>query len=341
MAIAPANAHIARELKHDSPLIGCRFDPSGRYLFVSAQDSSLQRFDLKSGAKTACLGHASWVRGMAFVPQSDLLISGDYHGKLLWWKTTDDTPKPIRTVEAHEGWVRAVAVSADGKWLASSGNDRLVKLWNAADGKLIRTFTGHAAHVYNVAIHPDGKQIASADLMGVLKVWDATTGHRLRDLDGAALHGYDWKFLAHIGSARSMTFDATGSRLACAGITNVSNAFAGVGNPIVLIFDWATGKSTLLKTQEAFQGTAWGVNFHPDGFIVAAGGGRGGAAWFWSGTATTSTHDVKVPVVGRDMHLHPNGESFCVAGANGTAYIYSLHPAPPKPEPVAKPKPKK
>ena len=30
--------HIAKELKHDSPIISCRFDPTGKYLFAGAQD---------------------------------------------------------------------------------------------------------------------------------------------------------------------------------------------------------------------------------------------------------------------------------------------------------------
>src|SRR3954453_6884499 len=59
---------LGLELKHPSPLIGCRFDPSGRFLFVSAQDSTLQRYDLLTGRKTALTGHPSWVRGMAFSP---------------------------------------------------------------------------------------------------------------------------------------------------------------------------------------------------------------------------------------------------------------------------------
>src|SRR5437773_2353194 len=63
----PTAARLERELKHARPLIGCRFDPSGRFLFASSEDNTVQRFDLLSGAKTALTGHESWVRGMAFV----------------------------------------------------------------------------------------------------------------------------------------------------------------------------------------------------------------------------------------------------------------------------------
>jgi len=368
--IDPTAARLERELKHPRPLIGCRFDPAGRFLFASAEDDSIQRFDLLTGAKTALVGHRSWVRGMAFVggsvvgsdeldawehqranlqvftgfgasafpppkPAPFTLISGDYHGQLIWWQGDVVEPKPLRTVEAHTGWIRAVAVSPDGKTVASCGNDHAVKLWNAADGKPIRTLGGHTTHVYNVAFHPDGKRLVSCDLKGVVKDWDLKAGTSERELDAKALWKYDSGFMADIGGARSMQFSSDGAKLACAGITNVSNAFAGVGNPAVVLFDWKDGKSKLLKTKDAFQGTAWGVAFHPAGFVIAAGGGSGGGAWFWKDDVA-SIHFLKLAVSARDMALAPNGERFACAGSNGTAYLYTFTPGPASPAPKKK-----
>src|SRR5262245_23940484 len=305
LATDPKHCHLARELRHSSPLIGCRFDPSGRFLFVSAQDSTLQRFDLFTGKKTALVGHKSWVRGIAFVrdaktePQPNgpfasltavaggpsslmpsppaaapvTLITGDYHGNVLWWPGDAEAPTLTRAVAAHDGWVRALAVSPDGQTLATCGNDNLVKLWSAADGKPIRTLEGHGCHVYNVAFDPDGTRLVSADLKGILKDWDWRKGVVVRELEAKALHKYDNTFKADIGGARGMAFSADGALLACAGITNVSNAFAGVGNPLVLLFDWTAGKlKQELKPAAAIQGTAWGVAFHSSGYIVGAGG---------------------------------------------------------------------
>jgi WD40 repeat protein len=367
----PNAARLEREYKHTRPLIGCRFDPSGRFLFVSSEDDTIQRLDLLTGAKTALVGHKSWVRGMAFIgsqskgsgefdawerrrailqtlsgpaasmypppkPAPVTLISGDYHGKLIWWQGEAAEPKPLLTIEGHQGWIRAVAVSPDGKTLASCGNDNAVKLWNASDGKPIQTLEGHQSHVYNVAFHPDGMRLASCDLKGVVKDWDLKTFKSDRDLDAKALYKYDTGFMADIGGARGMAFSADGTKLACSGITNVSNAFAGVGNPAVVLFDWKDGKSKLLKTKDAFQGTAWGVAFHPAGFVMAAGGGQGGGAWFWKDDVA-SIHFVKLPSGARDMDLAAGGARFACAGSNGTAYIYTFTPGP---EP-AKPEPKK
>ena len=67
LATKPTAARLERELKHGRPLIGCRFDPSGRFLFASAEDDTIQRFDFLTGEKAVLTGHQSWVRGMAFV----------------------------------------------------------------------------------------------------------------------------------------------------------------------------------------------------------------------------------------------------------------------------------
>src|SRR5262249_192880 len=79
--VDPAQTKPAQELKHASPLLGCRFDPAGRFVFAGAQDNSIQRWELAGGKRTELAGHESWVRGLAFAPKHNLLFSGDYHGK--------------------------------------------------------------------------------------------------------------------------------------------------------------------------------------------------------------------------------------------------------------------
>ncbi|MFO0929188.1 MAG: hypothetical protein U0736_19555 [Gemmataceae bacterium] len=323
--IDPTKAVLSATLKHTAPLLGCRFDPTGDHVFAGGQDNAVVRWKVAGGKPTVFAGHKSWVRGLAFAAKERLVLSADYAGRVIAWPADAAAPAPRWQVDAHQGWVRALAVSPDGQTLASCGNDGLVRLWSLPDGKPVRTLSGHDCHVYNVLFHPDGRSLVSADLKGKLKHWDVARGAVIRDLDAAVLHKYDATFAADIGGVRGMAFDPAGKLLACAGITNVSNAFAGVGNPLVVLFDWDAGKLRLqLKPKAAFQGTAWGVAFHPQGFILAAGGGNGGALWAWRPTDATAFHTLAVPTNARDLALHPAGRLAAVACADGAVRLVDL-----------------
>jgi WD40 repeat protein len=323
--IDPTRTRMALELRHNSPLIGCRFDPSGRFVFASAQDNTIQRWELANQRKTGLEGHRSWVRGLAFLEAQRKLLSGDYTGKLFVWPLDADTPRPERIVDAHHGWCRAVAVSPDSHWFATCGNDLLVKIWSAADFSLVRTLAGHEWHVYNVAFHPAGMHLVSADLHGVVRQWNLETGEQVRTMDCSALFRYDPTFRADHGGVRGMAFNKQGSLLACTGITNVSNAFAGVGNPAVVLFDWRLGqRAEILRPAAAFQGTGWGVTFLPNGQIAATAGGSGGALWIWNPDQANSFHTVTLPNNARDLHLHPDGHRLAIPFFDGAVRIYDL-----------------
>jgi WD40 repeat protein len=181
--------------------------------------------------------------------------------------------------------------------------------------------------VYNVAFHPEGRSLVSADLHGILTEWDVAKGKWVRNLDGAVLHKYDESFLAHIGGARGMAFSADGELLACAGITDVSNAFAGVGKPVVVLFDWESGKrKQLLRPKEDFTGTAWGVAFHPAGFLIGAGAGSGGALWFWKAEQAQAFQTLKLPSNARDLALSPDANRLAVPFFDRTLRLYDVTP---------------
>ena len=72
--VDPLQTRLEREFKYSSPLMGCRFDPSGRFLFVSAEDNSIQRYDLISRQRTTFAGHQSWLRAMGSIAPPTHLI---------------------------------------------------------------------------------------------------------------------------------------------------------------------------------------------------------------------------------------------------------------------------
>jgi WD40 repeat protein len=322
----PLKTHEVKAHKHNSPLISCRFDPTGQYVFFGAQDGRVWRWQIESDKKAELAGHDTWTRGMAFHSDGQTLITGGYDGRLIWWPATADKPEPSRTIEAHNGWVRAVAVSPDNSLVASVGNDNFVKLWNMADGALVREMPGHQSHVYNVAFHPDGKQLVSGDLKGNLIHWEVETGVQVRQFTVASLHKYDTTFWADIGGFRGLAFSDDGKLLAGGGITNVSNAFAGVGNPAVTLFDWDAGQEkTLHVSKGALRGVIWGVAIHPQSFTIGlSGGGGGGFILFWKHEDKNEFHQVKLPNTARDMDLASDDLHLCTAHFDGQLRLYKM-----------------
>lgn len=307
MPAEPAKTYLAKTLDHNSPLIACRFDPTGKFLFVGAEDFRVWRWDHAAGTKVE-YNPESWVRSLAFNKPGDVLITGGFDGRLIWWPATvAEKPAAIRTVDAHKGMIRAIAVSPDGQFLASCGNDLKVKLWKVEDGSLVREMTGHERHIWNVAFHPNGKDLVTGDLVSKFIHWELESGKAARTIPLPALTKYDPSFMADHGGPHSMAFNADGSRLACGGVTNVTNAFAGVGNPAIVVVDWAAGKEAIMHlTKGNIQAVAWGTVQHPEGFTIGATGSGAGNLFFWKPDQKDEFHSFALPTGARDMALHPD-----------------------------------
>lgn len=325
----PTYTHEVASHKHGQPLATCRLDPTGRYAFAGALDLNAYRWDLETGTKTVLKGNQSWVRCIDFHPTEGVAVTADWAGTLCWWRTDDAAkePKPIATLTAHAGSTRWVRYSPDGRQFATCGNDGLVKLWSADDRKLVWEAAGHERHPYAVAFHPGGEELVSQDLMGHVKVWSRSGGKELRGVHLKIMTGYDNKFAADMGGARDMSFNADGSVLGTAGISNVKNSFAGVQDPILVLVDVSQAKELRqLKVPTNFQGVAWGVRLHADGYIMGCGANRTGkgALWFWDGEKEQPFHTVNVSTAVRGFDLAKDNQRIITAGADGTLRVFSM-----------------
>ena len=322
----PVSTHVLATHKADRPLMACRYSVDGAYVFASSEDYKVWRFRVSDGSKVA-LDSDAWVRGLAFADAGKTLITAGYDGRLIWWDALAENPAPQRTVAGHAGWIRAVAVSPDGTLVASVGNDRMVRLWSHADGSLVREMPGHESHIYNVAFHPSGETLLTGDLYGHLMDWEVASGKQIRVIKSESLSKYDKGFYAQIGGFRGLIFNADGTQVAASGITNVSNAFAGVGNPSVVIFDYAKGEQVIEHLSKGpLQGVAWNVAFHPQNVIISSTGGSGGHYLFWKAGEKETFHQFKMPSDVRDFALAPDGLHLAAAQGNGQLTISLMNP---------------
>ena len=304
-------ANVLNQWAHDRPLVCCRFDPQGRYVFCGAEDQGLHRFALADGAKTTFTGgHDAWVMALACTKDGTYVISGGAEGRLIWWETAaTEPPPPARQIDAHQGWIRSMDLSPDGSLLATGGNDLVVRIWNPADGTLVRELTGHERHIYCVRFHHNGQFLLTGDLMGKLKQWNVADGALVREFDASALHNYNGGQQVDFGGVRGIAVSPDGQYLAAGGLHKASNPLGAVHEPLVQLFKWESQE--ILKSQIAegiTQGVIWKLDYLSDGTLLgASGGGSGGFLIFWSADNDKDIHRFQLPSLMRDMALHPDG----------------------------------
>src|SRR4051794_9975761 len=84
-------------------------------------------------------------------------------------------PDAVAVLKTHTETVEAVAISPDGKFIATGSFDKTVKLWDALTGKELRTYSGpqgHTNQVLCVAFSAKGDQIASGGADNKVCIWD-------------------------------------------------------------------------------------------------------------------------------------------------------------------------
>ena len=64
--------------------------------------------------------------------------------------------------KAHEALVYSLAVSPDGKMLASGSYDKTIKLWELPSMKFLKKLEGHTDNLYCVVFNKDGTELASS-----------------------------------------------------------------------------------------------------------------------------------------------------------------------------------
>jgi WD40 repeat protein len=167
-------------------------------------------------------------------------------------------PAPIRgalgwTVETkiHRGAPTSFSVSADGTIVATGGFDGVIRLWDAASGKLLRALVGHSSSVYDVAFSPDGSLLASTGYLdNTARIWNPKTGMTVRI------------FKNHKSFTSKLAWSPDGKKLVVIGGASGFATF------------WDTAQNKHLRTIEQgvpINGVAWS----PDGKIVACATSQG------------------------------------------------------------------
>ncbi len=200
------------------------------------------------------VGHESGIYHLAFVPRSDLLLSGDYLGNIRLW----DVPSGTLVTELHPSQIDrtfvglgGLAVSPDGQQIAACLGTTPVELviWDLRDGaEQVRLSVDDCEYL---AWSPDGTQLACAS-GNTLSIRDGRTGLELFSLNG------------HRDYVTSIAWSPDGKRLA-----------SGTPMDDQVIFVWNMEQRSLeaqISTRTNEPHNIESLSFRPDGTLVGSKG---------------------------------------------------------------------
>ncbi len=228
------------------------FSPDGRFLAAGGIAPAVCLWDMTSPTskptETVVLPIAR-VKRMAFSPDDQsLVITADADGTILLW---DLATRRARMVLHHSAPVMNMAVSPDGRWLATagSGHNRLIVLWDLKSGSRHVLLDDGPGDTMALAFSPDGALLASAGFPEhEVRLWDVKKRRVCRLLAG------------HTRPVNGVAFSPDGTLLATAGNDGVLGLWTVASGQRRV---WLDGQALCLKF----------VAFSPDGrtLVLATG----------------------------------------------------------------------
>lgn len=264
---------------------------------------------------------------------------------------------PFMTLESSTDGL-SIDFSPNGRLLASSGDDGVIRLWDAYYGNLYAEFRSNMTSALAVTFSPDGNTVYASGNDFIIYAFDALTGDVLK------------RFLGHSGWVDKIIFHSTNREIMAS--TNGSviiwnlqtgkaissfhsnatdfafipdgNSFAIpemitlrtgatpyekiVHNPVIRIKDSVTGETNSIRTFDvsvADPGPVISMAFSPDGKYITAGGPENTVWWSGiNGSSLSKIQDFDSTAQITSVVFNPSGDLLAAASTDFTIKIWDF-----------------
>ncbi len=230
---------------HEGEVTSVKFSYDGQFLASASQDASIRIWRGNGRLLQTLAGHRDGVFSVIFSQNNQLLITASFDNTISFWRYDNSTNlfenQPFFRLLEKDG-LGAIALSPDGKILATANRKGQIKLWTL-DGQLIRTIPAHNQRIWSVNFSPDGQTLATASADKTVKLWNLE-GKALKTLQG------------HSNEVLSVNFSPDSKFIASTS-----------KDKTVKVWDF-TGQ--LLHTLDGHNNEILDVNFSPDSKFIAS-----------------------------------------------------------------------
>jgi WD40 repeat protein/beta-lactamase regulating signal transducer with metallopeptidase domain len=272
-----------------------RFSPHGQTLFAGTLGGHLLSVNpatgqlrgyvgVEPGRSPASPAHGDAITAVLVPPSGSVLYSVSQDRTVLAWPSAGPPQAPRSAFRTGQP-VHAVALSPDGRLVATGGPDGLIRLWDAATTRELATLPGHPGGV-SALVFAAGGRLVSAGADERVRVWDLASSRPVRTViqptaDLRIALSPDGRLLA-IGGRKLrgvalLSLESGGSlRWICASVGEVSAvAFTpagdrlatGYASGVVRLWSVATGEE-IFRTSVG-RGSVDAIAFAPDGATAA------------------------------------------------------------------------
>jgi predicted Zn finger-like uncharacterized protein len=155
------------------------FSPDGKLLALADElgNREVCMLTLETGAVRKFGKHEGWVGGLAFSPDSSMLVTGTSMKELHLWDVASGEQR--KSFVGHRDGISAALFTSDGKRLITAAGltkSAEVRVWNVETGKLVRLFKDPALSVTGLALSPDDRTLAIGLFSRKVVFWNIRTG---------------------------------------------------------------------------------------------------------------------------------------------------------------------